>query len=280
MLAGQQGGAISFWAALRPRHRNSGLREDSSGRVARRALGSEQKDGHPHADQNQPDHAGGRDGLHRQRIGGGGAPHRQRAGSWRLASPLLSVALLLCIGDNALSAADQFRRTTLLFQHGQVAASQETAAQLADRYQASNPIWSARFRLLEAQSMVWRGMSQDVLRILATAPAVSADPDVRTFRLSLLAAANIHLHRYGNATQYLAEADQLCASVDRAVCSSVLHTHWTLADEQARYNEAYQFSTQELAVARKFAEPFDEALALNNLAATFLQQERYDEAID
>jgi CHAT domain-containing protein len=186
----------------------------------------------------------------------------------------------LCIGDNALSVADQFRRTTLLFQHGQVAASQETAAQLADRYQASNPIWSARFRLLEAQSMVWRGMSQDVLRILATDPAVSADLDVRTFRLSLLAAANIHLHRYGNATQYLAEADQLCASVDRAVCSSVLHTHWTLADEQARYNEAYQFSTQELAVARKFAEPFDEALALNNLAATFLQQERYDEAID
>lgn len=98
--------------------------------------------------------------------------------------------------------------------------------------------------------------------------------------MSLLAATNTYLHRYDDARHYLAASDQLCAADDRAVCSHVLDAHATLALEQGKTDEAVRFYREDLAVTRRFGESFDEATALNNLAAVRLQQERYDEAID
>jgi CHAT domain-containing protein len=167
-----------------------------------------------------------------------------------------------------------------MFQKGDLADSQDAASQLADRYKNADPEWSAQFRILEAQSAAWRGMSEQVLQILSAEPTASADTDLRIRRLSLVAAANVHLHRYDNAMDYLARSDEFCSSMDRAVCSHVLDAHWTLAIERGQYDQASQFVLRELAVAREFKHSFDEATALANLANTALYAERFDEAID
>jgi len=191
------------------------------------------------------------------------------------------VALLgLCCGDRALSAAAQFGRAELMFQHGELAASQDLAKELAEEYQAVSPEWSAQFRVLEAESAAWRGRSQEVLQILSVGIPVSADSDLSIRRLSLLSAADVHLHRYSDAERYLARADALCSSVDREVCSHVLNAHWAYSSEQGQYEKALEFSNQALALARRFQEPFDEAAAMMNLADTSLHGENYDEAID
>ncbi len=167
-----------------------------------------------------------------------------------------------------------------MFQHGELAASEETATELADRYRTASPEWSAKFRILAAQSASWRGLNEKVLGILSTDLPASAGADLLVRRLSLMAGANVYLHRYDEARQYLARADARCSAMDRAVCSHVLDAHWALALEQGQYEEALRFSLEELAVVRRFRQPFDEAAALVNLADTFLQEERFDEAID
>jgi CHAT domain-containing protein/tetratricopeptide (TPR) repeat protein len=167
-----------------------------------------------------------------------------------------------------------------MFEHGQLAASQTIARQLADRYRRSDPEWSTKFTVLEAQSAAWRGSSQEVLRILAPEPPISADVDVRILRLSLLAGADVYLHRYDEAQRYLTRVDALCSQMDRAACSHAVDAHWTLALELGQYEEASRLSQQEAALARRFQRPFDEARALTNMAATCLREERYEEAID
>lgn len=167
-----------------------------------------------------------------------------------------------------------------MFQHGELAASQEVAGELADRYHATSPEWFVKFRILEAQSASWRGLSQQVLDILPDDLPSSTDRDLQVRRLSLLAGANTYLHKYAAARQYLAEADAFCPSMGRAVCSHVLDAHWTLAIERGQYEQASHFGLQELSIAREFRQPFDEARALANLANTNLYVEHFDETID
>jgi CHAT domain-containing protein len=168
----------------------------------------------------------------------------------------------------------------LLFEHGELAASQATAARLAERYRYPDPALSARFRLLEAESASWRGRRQEERQILLPDFPASAGEDARIRRLSLLAGSNIYLHRYDEADKYLTASDQLCAIGDRSVCGHVLDAHATLAAQQGDSEQAYRFYLQELATARRFHDRFNAAAALMNLAGTCLRQERYDEAID
>ena len=148
------------------------------------------------------------------------------------------------------------------------------------RYSGSDPALSAKFRLLQAESASWRGRRQEERETLLPDFPASAGEDARIRRMSLLAASDVYLHRYDDARQYLAASDQLCATGDRPVCSHVLDAHATLALEQGKTDDAFRFYLQELAATRRFGQAFDEATALNNLAAVRLQQERYDDAID
>jgi CHAT domain-containing protein len=186
----------------------------------------------------------------------------------------------LLTGDRGLSQEEQFRRNTLLFEHGELAASQASAAEMAERDRHTNPGWSAKFILLEAESASWRGMREEARRILLPEFPAAAGEDSQIRRLSLLAGSDIYLHRYDEAKQFLATSDQMCAISDRAVCSHVLDAHATLALEQGRTEEAFGFYLQDLAATRRFGQRFDEATALNNLGTVRLQQERFDEAID
>jgi len=120
-------------------------------------------------------------------------------------------------------------------------------------------------------------MSPEVLRILTFSPS---DADLQIRMLSLLAAAEAHLHRFPEARKYLVRADRLCSAAKQAVCAHVMNAHWTLAIEQGRYKEAYGFALKNLSLARGYRDAFEEAAALMNLANTCLYQQRYDEAID
>ena len=186
----------------------------------------------------------------------------------------------MCAGDRALPAGDQFRRVELMFQHGELAESQVTAARLAKQYQASDPEWSEKFSLLEAESAAWRGMSQNVLEILGDEARGSADPAMQIGKMSLMAVANIHLHRYSDADFYLERTRAICANTNQEACSKLINARASMATERGQFDKAQQLYQQSLALSREFHQPFDEATDLNNLGATYLQEDRYDEAID
>src|SRR5581483_7932272 len=99
----------------------------------------------------------------------------------------------VCTGDRIVLPTEQFARVRELFEHGHLAASQELAAELATRYQSVSPEWSAKLRILQAESAAWRGMNQEVVRVLTPTLPSSADQNDHARRWSLLAAANMHL---------------------------------------------------------------------------------------
>ena len=218
--------------------------------------------------------------MHRGRQRVGGEHDRQRR--WKgngIVWCALSLALAgLLTGDRALSPEAESRRIEHVFESGDLTHSQEIAGFLAKRYRSTSPYWSAQFSILEAQSAAWRGVSADVLRILDAVSPVDAHSRIRA--LSLLAAANVHVHRFAVAQRYLLDADRLCPAMESSVCSHVVNAHWTLAVEQGRYDEAYSLALKHLDLARRFGDRFEEASALMNLANTCLYLQHYDEAID
>src|ERR1700735_2547937 len=204
MLTGPARGGFLPWTNLWPRHRYSSFRQSLS--RDRAPGGNAGPEDGPHQHALPPDHDRGEDGLPRQRKHLGPHHDHQREGiGRRLVWIVLAccAVVAICTGDRELSPAEQFQRASAMFEHGQLAASQTIATQLADRYQASDPEWSAAFRVLEAQSAAWRGFSQEVLRILAPELPPSAGADVRILRLSLLAGADVYLHRYNEAQKNL-----------------------------------------------------------------------------
>ncbi|HZZ39269.1 MAG TPA: CHAT domain-containing protein [Acidobacteriaceae bacterium] len=116
--------------------------------------------------------------------------------------------------------------------------------------------------------------------MLSSEPSADADPDSAVRRLSLISGAYANLERYNDAERWLAKADNLCSSMDRAVCGHVLDAHASLASQQGHYEQSMPFYRQELAIAQRFGDRFGEATALMNIAGICLRQERYDEAID
>ncbi len=175
-----------------------------------------------------------------------------------------------------------------MFEHGELQASQQLAAAFARRYRSAGLPWTARFRVLEAESAAWRGLNQDVLTALAfpsgpSGPtnwsAASTDAGLQIRRAALLGVAYAHLHQFDLARQELSQGEAICSANLRAECSELLRASAGLAIEQGRSEDAYKIYAQSLALARRFACPFDEAAALMNLGGTSLFDERFDEAI-
>src|ERR1700727_3926261 len=65
--------------------------------------------------------------------------------------------------NNAQGTFEHARRT---FVHGDLARSQEEAEEGCRRFSRGSPEWAWRFRILEAESLLWRGMSQEVITVL------------------------------------------------------------------------------------------------------------------
>ena len=167
-----------------------------------------------------------------------------------------------------------------MYRHGEMAASQELAAIFSRRLDRSDPTWAARFRILEAQSAAWRGLNQEVLTALTKGFPAVTDPDIQIRRTSLIGLAWAHLHQFEQADRQLAHVEILCNALDHGACSYAFASLGGLAVERGQYQDAFRLYSQSLVLARKFRSPFDESMALMDLAGTCLHQEHFDEAID
>ena len=183
-------------------------------------------------------------------------------------------------GDSLLGAEAAFSRVVSLFQRGELAASQALAANSASRFQKGNPEWAARFRALEAESAAWRGMNQEVVRILAGEFQTVSNPEIDIERLSLLGLAYAHLHQFDQAEQTFTQAQNVCAVVNVKECGELVRARAGMAVELGQYKEAHRLFVESLLSARKFRQRWDESAALMNLGGVCLREERLDEAID
>ena len=212
---------------------------------------------------------------------------RQRWRSWcqrQFPSVALGVSFLILACGPACSRPDNpqvaFDRAYKSFLHGNLKQSQDQAHQECERFKASSPEWAWKFRTLEAESLLWRGMYAQVLTTLNSAPT---RPDNKNSMIKILAlegVAHARLHQFSEAEEKLGTAIQSCQAFADAACGDVIRARGVLAVQHGQIDSAKQFFEQSLQFARVHNDRFLEVTALLNLGLTSLRENHFDEAID
>src|SRR5258708_28054774 len=116
-------------------------------------------------------------GLHWRRQGPGRDNQLQRA-HLPIASGLFFLLLACGLGCRSYEHPQaSFVRVQLALQHGDLIRAQQYAERNYQRFRSSSPEWAWKFRILEAESLLLRGMSQEALDLLS---GLSAPPTDRT----------------------------------------------------------------------------------------------------
>jgi CHAT domain-containing protein/Tfp pilus assembly protein PilF len=195
---------------------------------------------------------------------------------------LAALALLLCSlachtsrGDPQ-QAYDHVRST---FVHGNLIAALSEVQQASQRYQAAGPEWAWRFRLLQAEILVWSGRNQDVVSLLASEiPSSIGNRDLAVQRHMLLGIANYRLGHSREADEHLAAADRMC-SFSCALAGELARARGVVEVDRGHLVEAEALVRKSLDIARAKQNQFDEATALMNLGTIALQQEHFDSSV-
>jgi len=133
--------------------------------------------------------------------------------------------------------------------------------------------------MLEAESLTWRGLNQEVVKLLDS-PSGSKREDTGVQILALSGGAHARLHEFVEAERELDEGQQQCKASLDAACGEVFRACGNLAWERGQLPEAKQFYQQSLAFARARNDRFLESSALLNLGAAALHEDHFEDAID
>jgi CHAT domain-containing protein len=177
---------------------------------------------------------------------------------------------------NPQAALEHARQT---FIHGDLVRSQEEAEQGYRRFSGVSTEWAWKFRILEAESLLWRGMYQQVLTLLNSAPT-RLDNDSAIEMLALEGVAHARLHHFTDAEKELDQAAQMCQASAAASCGNVTRARGVMAVQHGQIEAAKQLFEQSLQFARAHNDHFLEANALLNLGLTSQREGHFDESID
>ena len=163
----------------------------------------------------------------------------------------LVLLLLIPLQDTRPGSAQAaYDHAWILFQHGDLARSQQEAEQGARQFQTADPAWASKFQLLEAESMLFRGMYDDALRLLASYHSAPNNPEGTIRKLAIEAVALTRQQQLSAANQRLAQAEGFCKSADYATCGDVFRARGILASKQGQLAEARQFFLESFSFAR------------------------------
>ena len=161
-----------------------------------------------------------------------------------------------------------------------MADSQQEAEEGYRYFRISNPDWAARFRLLQAETMVRRGMYDDALRRLASYHPDSNHPEETIRKLETEGSALTRQHELSAANQRLTQAENICKNADYVSCGYVLRSQGILAVLQGHIPEANQLLIRSLSFAQTHQDRYLEANAFLTLGWAALQIDHFDKAVD
>ncbi|MGA9672178.1 MAG: tetratricopeptide repeat protein, partial [Terracidiphilus sp.] len=169
-----------------------------------------------------------------------------------------------------------------LFQLGRLPDSQREAEQGYEEFRVSSPEWAAKFQLLEADAMVWRGVYDDALRLLAGYPEdnVSGNSEGIVRKLTIESVILTHQRQFLAANQSLSRAVDLCKARTCASCGDVLRARGSLAINQGQPALARRYYLDAVTFAHAHHDRFLEASVSLNLGVAAIRADRFDEALD
>jgi CHAT domain-containing protein len=194
---------------------------------------------------------------------------------------LLVLLLLIPLQDTRAGGAQAaYDHAWKLLEHGWLADSQQEAELGYRQFQIADPAVASKFQLLEAESMLFRGMYNDALRLLASYHSAPNNPEGTIRKLAIEAVALTRQQQLSAANQRLAQAEGFCKSADYATCGDVFRARGILASKQGQLAEARQFFLESFSFAQAHHDRWLEAGASLNLGFAALQIDHYDEAVD
>jgi CHAT domain-containing protein len=180
-----------------------------------------------------------------------------------------------------LSLDEDFSRVRTEFEKGNLDVALKDVEALSSRVSTLGEDWVWRVRLLQAEIIVWRGKSEEILSLLQSkVPDSLASRDYAARRLILLGLAFGHLHRFEESERSFQTAQNLAFASHPEILGEVYLARGSVQVDQSLYKEAlnsYQIAYQK---AREFRQPFLQANAAGSLGYALTWLERYDEAID
>ena len=166
------------------------------------------------------------------------------------------------------------------FLRGQLKVAHEKAEAAEKDFSGRDADWAMKFRLLEAEILIYQGHRPQVIALLNT-PGVSypASGDLAIKRDLLCAYANATLGQAQQADSELQEARRLSDAADSQLKGEVLRTQAQVQFYRNHLSDAAVLFRGSLEVARKEGDSFLEATDLLNLGYLTLNLEHYDEAV-
>lgn len=186
--------------------------------------------------------------------------------------------MLSCNRNDSPQAAFDDAYKKLL--HGNLRQAQDEAHRECQRFRDSSPEWAWRFRTLEARAVLQRGLYEDALKLLKSAPLPSDQAELVIPILTLSGEANAKTHNFSESERSLNDATTLCNASASASCGYVLKARGLLATERNQSASAERLFELSLGFARSHGDALLESHALVNLGYESLAEGRFDEAID
>jgi CHAT domain-containing protein len=161
-----------------------------------------------------------------------------------------------------------------------MAAAAEEADKGYKDFHNISPEWAWKFAILRASVLRWRGMNDEVLKLIASEPDPPSSGDLAVQRQRLEGVAYASLHKFPEAERKLAEAERLCEVSDYPTCADVVRARAVLIMGRGHYAQAQGLFERVLASARSRGDEFQEANALLDLSWCADEQTHFDEALD
>jgi CHAT domain-containing protein len=194
---------------------------------------------------------------------------------------LFTLMGLVSCRQSHFDLAKQYQTARGAFERGELPSALEAAKSGFEHSGSTDSLWSWRFRVLEAEVLLWQGKSKDCLALLNlyVPPALASDEiAVRQKRLQGL--ANLYLRNFAEAEPRLKEAEILASKNQPQLLGEVKLAEGTLAMSQSDFSTAESYYREGLKIARANKLQFTEASALGNLGVLAMRRQRYDESVD
>jgi tetratricopeptide (TPR) repeat protein len=204
---------------------------------------------------------------------------RKRRDTRLLATVSLALTLVWLSACTHRDPEIVYQRAIRAYHQGNLAAAANEAEKGYKQFHKASADWAWKFTTLRARVLSWRGMNDEVLKLLASEPEppVSGDLAVQKYRLESLAYASSL--RFAEAERELKKAESICSSSRLPSCGDLPTARGVLQMETSQYDGAEESFERALASARAGRDQFLEATALLNLSWCALRQEHYDEAL-
>ncbi len=167
-----------------------------------------------------------------------------------------------------------------LFQDGRLADSQREAEEGRRQFGQFEPVWSAKFQVLQAKNMVGRGMYDGALAILTAYHLSFSDPDLNVQTLASEAVALTHQQQLPAADKKILQAEKLCNGVDLEACGDVIMARGVLAVQKGLPAAARASFLESFSFDQAHKDRWSEATSAVNLGWLAIQIGHFDEAVD